>query len=151
MLYLKDGTTYVVSDYWLTESKLHFVTDNGVENAIDVDQLDLQRTVDHNASHGVSFTLQPAPTEPPDRADFASTFAGWADRSAEQFSPQPAAACSAALIHSRQSQIRAALKGHRGATCKPFSPWTTFLYTHKHLTRASHARRNFFVILVLRR
>jgi len=39
------------------------VTDGARENAIDLDQIDVQRTVDENAARGVNFTLKPAPTE----------------------------------------------------------------------------------------
>jgi hypothetical protein len=60
LIYLKDGTSYGVTNYWLSDSKLHYVTTYGGENAIDVNQLDLQRTVDENAGRGVAFTLKPA-------------------------------------------------------------------------------------------
>lgn len=61
LIYFKDGTSYGVTSYWLADSKLHYVTSYGGENAIDVNRLDLQRTVDENAQRGVAFTLKPAP------------------------------------------------------------------------------------------
>jgi hypothetical protein len=61
ILYLKDGSSYVVSDYWLSGGKLHYVTSYGGENVIDESQLDLQRTVNENAARGVDFTLRPEP------------------------------------------------------------------------------------------
>jgi hypothetical protein len=61
VLYLKDGSSYAVSDYWLSGGKLHYVTSYGGENAIDESQLDLQRTVNENATRGVDFTLRPRP------------------------------------------------------------------------------------------
>jgi hypothetical protein len=61
ILYLKDGSNYAVSDYWLAGGKLHYVTSYGGENEIDESQLDLQRTVTENASRGVDFTLRPEP------------------------------------------------------------------------------------------
>jgi hypothetical protein len=61
VLYLNDGTTLPVADYWVADYKLHYITPNGGENAMDLDQLDVQRTVDMNATRGVSFTLKPAP------------------------------------------------------------------------------------------
>jgi hypothetical protein len=61
MLYLKDGSSYAVSDYWLSGGRLHYVTSYGGENVIDESQLDLQRTVDENAARGVDFTLRPEP------------------------------------------------------------------------------------------
>ena len=41
--------------------KLHYVTNYGGENAIDIDLVDLQKTVDEDALRGVNFTLRPAP------------------------------------------------------------------------------------------
>ncbi|HKV06348.1 MAG TPA: hypothetical protein VJO53_14730 [Candidatus Acidoferrales bacterium] len=61
LIYLRDGSSYAVSSYWLAGNKLHYVTNYGGENAIDLSLLDLQRTVDENAQRGVSFTLRPAP------------------------------------------------------------------------------------------
>lgn len=61
MLYLKDGSSYAVSDYWLSGGKLHYVTSYGGQNVIDESQLDLQRTVNENAARGVDFVLRPEP------------------------------------------------------------------------------------------
>jgi hypothetical protein len=61
ILYLKDGSSYAVSDYWLFGGKLHYITSYGGENVIDQSQLDLQRTVNENAARGVDFTLRPEP------------------------------------------------------------------------------------------
>jgi hypothetical protein len=61
LLYLKDGSTFAVSDYWLVDGKLHYVTSYGGENAVDEGRVDLQRTVDENAARGVDFTLKPQP------------------------------------------------------------------------------------------
>ena len=60
VLYLRNGSAVSVADYWLSDSKLHYVTDDGVEKTIDLDQLDFQRTVDYNASRGMNFTLDPS-------------------------------------------------------------------------------------------
>ncbi len=60
-LNLKDGTIYSVQDYWLADGKLHFTVDNGVEFSFDLNQLDMQRTVDENARRGVQLVLKPAP------------------------------------------------------------------------------------------
>ena len=67
-LFLKDGTIYTVRDYWLTGHMLHFTTleENGtklVEHAIDLDQLDLQRTVDVNTGRGFRFVLRNEPID----------------------------------------------------------------------------------------
>lgn len=65
MIYLKDGSSYGVTDYWLSGGSLHYITNYGGENSIPAERLDLQRTVDVNAAHGVSFILsnQPAPRQ----------------------------------------------------------------------------------------
>ncbi len=60
VLYLNDGTSFAVTDYWVADYKLHYVTDGARENVIDLDQIDVQRTVDENAARGVNFTLRPA-------------------------------------------------------------------------------------------
>jgi hypothetical protein len=61
VLYLNDGTSFAVTDYWVADYKLHYVTEGARENEIDLDQIDVQRTVDENAARGVNFTLKPAP------------------------------------------------------------------------------------------
>jgi hypothetical protein len=65
VLWLKNGTSYAVTDYWLAGEKLHYVTSYGGENAIGIDQLDLQKTVDANADRGLAFILRPAPPDGP--------------------------------------------------------------------------------------
>jgi hypothetical protein len=62
LLYRKDGAVFSVTDYWLAEGKLHYTLDTGAEIAINMDQLDLQRTVDENGSRGVAFTLKSGAT-----------------------------------------------------------------------------------------
>jgi hypothetical protein len=57
-LYLKNGAALDVTDYWFADNKLNYVTTDGSEFGIEMDQLDLQRTVDENAKHGVRFTLK---------------------------------------------------------------------------------------------
>jgi hypothetical protein len=59
VLFLKDGTSYGVTDYWLEGGRLHYVTTYGGANAIELDALDMQRTVDENAKHGLMFALRP--------------------------------------------------------------------------------------------
>jgi hypothetical protein len=67
-LYLKDGTIYEVTDYWLVNDQLHFRTaeESGsklVEHVIDFDQLDLQKTIDVNTDRGFRFVLRNEPLE----------------------------------------------------------------------------------------
>ena len=60
LLVLKDGSVYGVTDYWVEEGRLHYLTSYGGENDISIDQLDLQKTVDQNWARGVEFVLRPA-------------------------------------------------------------------------------------------
>ncbi|MGA9144868.1 MAG: hypothetical protein WA664_08265 [Candidatus Acidiferrales bacterium] len=64
LLYLKDGTMYTASDYWLVDNKLHYVTSYSTESIVDMDEVDLQRTVDENSKRGVTFTLKARPNGP---------------------------------------------------------------------------------------
>jgi len=93
VLYLQDGTNYDISDYWVADGKLHYVTSYGGENSVDLNQVDLQRTVDANASRGLSFSLHPAapaPLNPPTSNDGASPAPGTAPPpAAPPTPPQP--------------------------------------------------------------
>lgn len=67
-LFLKDGTTLSVTDYWLVEDQLHFTMieeENGkpVEHVVPFDALDLQKTVDVNTRRGFRFMLRNEPFE----------------------------------------------------------------------------------------
>ena len=57
-LVLKDGTSYTVTDYWMADGKLHFVTAENGESIVDIEQVDLQGTVEQNSKRGVTFTLR---------------------------------------------------------------------------------------------
>jgi hypothetical protein len=59
LIYLKDGTMYTASDYWLVDGKLHYLTSYSTESVVSLDEVDLQRTVDENAKRGVTFNLKP--------------------------------------------------------------------------------------------
>ncbi len=61
ILYLKDGSSFAVTDYWLAQGKLHYVTSYGGENTMDLGKLDLQKTVDENAKQGTVFSLKSTP------------------------------------------------------------------------------------------
>ena len=61
LLYMKDGSVYAASDYWVENGKLHYVLSTGAENAVELDRLDLMRTVKENADIGVEVTLKPRP------------------------------------------------------------------------------------------
>jgi hypothetical protein len=62
-LFMKDGTVYTVTDYWLVNGELHFkvVEEHGtkvVEHEIDFGLLDLQKSVDVNTERGFRFVLR---------------------------------------------------------------------------------------------
>ena len=67
-LYLKDGTVYNVTDYWLVNGEIHFKTleeggTKSVEHVIPLEDVDLQRTIDVNTRMGFRFVLRNAPIE----------------------------------------------------------------------------------------
>ncbi|MGA9185115.1 MAG: hypothetical protein WA737_08560 [Candidatus Acidiferrales bacterium] len=61
VLFMKDGSSYAVTDYWLASGKLHYVTTYRGENTVDLSRLDVQKTVDRNAANGMKFELRSAP------------------------------------------------------------------------------------------
>jgi hypothetical protein len=63
LFYLKDGAVYSGHNYWVADGQLHYFRLGGEESVIDLDQLDVQRTVDENAKSGVQFTLTPGPAK----------------------------------------------------------------------------------------
>jgi len=52
---------YTARGYWLAGGELHYILASGDESAVDLNQVDMQRTVDENAKHGMPFTLKPSP------------------------------------------------------------------------------------------
>lgn len=65
-LYLKNGYSVGVTDYYLDKGELHYMTTYGGEDSVPIGQVDLQRTANENASMGVTFVLHPrqAPKAP---------------------------------------------------------------------------------------
>lgn len=68
MLVLKEGITIGVVDYWVDGNQLGYVSVYGRQVTIDLDRLDLQKTVDLNSSRGVPFVLRERATPPPPTA-----------------------------------------------------------------------------------
>lgn len=66
VLYMKDGTTFQVTSYWSSGNTLHYLNSQGGVNTINVDQLDIPRTVDENAKQGVRFSVTPEQKPSPD-------------------------------------------------------------------------------------
>ncbi len=65
VLYLKNGSAYAVTNYWVAGGKVHYETSYGGGNSVELGDLDFQRSVDANAARGVDFTLRPAPAAQP--------------------------------------------------------------------------------------
>ena len=61
MLVLKEGIAFGVIDDWVEDGKLGYVTTYGRENTIDLDRLDLDKTVKLNSSRGIPFVLREGP------------------------------------------------------------------------------------------
>jgi len=61
LLYFKDGTSVGVTEYWLADDQLHYITTYGGENMVRMSRLDLQRTVDENSRRSIEFILAPQP------------------------------------------------------------------------------------------
>ena len=68
LIYLKSGAVYTVRDYWMIDGELHFIMVNGVQNSVELGQVDLPRTNTENAKSGVKFIYksEPSVTAPPD-------------------------------------------------------------------------------------
>lgn len=63
VIYLRDGSGYGATDYWITDGMLHFVTTYDVEKSFVFEEIDWQRTVDDNAARGVYFKLSYSPSK----------------------------------------------------------------------------------------
>ena len=62
LIYLKSGAVYTVRDYWIVDGELHYILVNGVQNSIDLEQVDLPRTNTENAKSGVKFIFKSEPS-----------------------------------------------------------------------------------------
>jgi hypothetical protein len=58
VLYLKSGESFAVTDYWLANGQVEYLTSFGGENSVGLDELDIARTVTENSARGVSFVLR---------------------------------------------------------------------------------------------
>jgi hypothetical protein len=65
VLYLRNGYSVGVTEYYFENEKLHYLTTYGGQDEVPIDSVDLQRTANENASMGVSFVLQPRKVSPP--------------------------------------------------------------------------------------
>jgi hypothetical protein len=55
---------YGLTAYWVDGGELHYVTTYGGANAIALERIDLEKTVELNASHGHAFVLEERSAEP---------------------------------------------------------------------------------------
>src|SRR6266446_6103021 len=67
-LVFKDGTTYMVTDYWRVDDQLHFITieeggTKSVPHTVPFGDLDVQRTTDADAAQGFRFLVRDEPIE----------------------------------------------------------------------------------------
>jgi len=61
VLVLRNGTTHVVTNYWVADGYLEYVSPDGVRSHIPLPALDLEGTVERNEGRGVPFVLRAAP------------------------------------------------------------------------------------------
>ena len=59
LLYLKDGTVYPATQYWVSGSTVHYLVAYGGESTVAISDVDMQRTIEENAKRGVRFNLRP--------------------------------------------------------------------------------------------
>jgi len=62
LLQLKDGSMYGLTDYWLEEGRLHYITSYGGKNSVPLEQIDFDKTVQLNSERSVEFVLRPKPS-----------------------------------------------------------------------------------------
>ena len=59
LLQLVDGPMYGLTDYWIEEDQLHYITTYGGQNAVPIERIDFAKTAQLNADQGVEFVLRP--------------------------------------------------------------------------------------------
>jgi hypothetical protein len=63
LLVLKNGTSHAVTDYWVADGYLEYVSPDGARGHIPLEALDLQNTVIRNAPRGLRFVLRSTPAQ----------------------------------------------------------------------------------------
>jgi hypothetical protein len=63
LLILKNGTEQVVTDYWVADGYIEYVSRDGSRSHIPIEALDLQATVTENSYRGLSFSLRSVPQQ----------------------------------------------------------------------------------------
>lgn len=63
LLVLNNGSSHAVTDYWVSDGYLEYISPDGTRSHIPLDALDLQRTVSENAPRGLPFVLRSTPAQ----------------------------------------------------------------------------------------
>ncbi|MGB8581995.1 MAG: hypothetical protein WCD47_14315 [Candidatus Sulfotelmatobacter sp.] len=63
LLVLKNGTSHAVTDYWVADGYLEYISPDGSRSHLPLEALDLQNTVKQNAPRGRPFVLRFAPAQ----------------------------------------------------------------------------------------
>jgi hypothetical protein len=58
LLILKDGQSYLATNYWVEGGQLIYVSPDGTQQVLVLDDLDLQMTSKLNRERGVMFTIR---------------------------------------------------------------------------------------------
>jgi hypothetical protein len=56
---LCDGSMYGLTDNWVKDGELHYMTTYGGQNSLPFERIDFEKTVQLNADRGVPFVLPP--------------------------------------------------------------------------------------------
>jgi hypothetical protein len=59
LLQLRDGSMYGLVAYWVEDGRLHYTTTYRGQNSLELDRIDLEKTVQLNAERGIEFVLHP--------------------------------------------------------------------------------------------
>jgi hypothetical protein len=65
LVVLKNGISHAVTDYWVADGYLEYISPDGTRSHFPLDALDLQNTVTQNAPRGLPFVLRTAPVGNP--------------------------------------------------------------------------------------
>ena len=57
LLQLKNGWMYGLTDYWVEDNNLHYITNYGGKNSVPLEQIDLGTTIRLNSERGIEFSL----------------------------------------------------------------------------------------------
>jgi hypothetical protein len=55
LLVLLEGSMYGLTDYWLEDNRLHYVTTYGAQNSVPVESIDFEKTFQANKERGIEF------------------------------------------------------------------------------------------------